>query len=213
MNWYEITAVISAFICITVLFVMLVKLTRLGLPKELSEPAGEVKSGIIYSFTGAMSPKAKESAYLHMPTYLAGIIYHIGTFTSLALFPLVLILNIGENTLPYLLSNFLSIGLALSSVAGAGIFIKRIVTPNLRFFSSADDYISNLLTTLIQITTLLLLQGVIAPVIYYLSASLLFLWMPFGKTKHLIYFFFARINLGYFYGRRGTWPLVKRDKI
>jgi hypothetical protein len=211
MEWYQIMAVISAFLCITLLTAKLVNLIKLGLPKELSQPNGSVKEGIIYSFTGAMSPKAKESAYMHLPTYLGGIVYHIGTFVSLLLFPFILFLSDKADRVPVMILYFVASALTISSMAGAGIMVKRIVTDNLRYFSSADDYISNILTTAIQVVTALMLIDAVDPVLYYTTAALFFVWMPFGKTKHLLYFFFARVNLGYFYGRRGTWPPIKKN--
>lgn len=211
MEWYQILAVISAILCITLLKAKLVNLIKLGLPKELSQPNGSVKEGIVYSFTGAMSPKAKESAYMHMPTYLGGIVYHIGTFVSLFLFPFILFLSDKADRVPVMILYFVAAALTISSMAGAGILVKRIMTDKLRYFSSADDYISNILTTAIQVVTALILIDAIDPVLYYSTAAILFVWMPFGKTRHLLYFFFARVNLGYFYGRRGTWPPIKKN--
>ena len=211
MEWYQILAVISAILCITLLTAKLVNLIKLGLPKELSQPSGSVKEGIVYSFTGAMSPKAKESAYMHMPTYLGGIVYHIGTFVSLFLFPFILFLSDKADRVPVMILYFVAAALTISSMAGAGILVKRIMTDKLRYFSSADDYISNILTTAIQVVTALILIDAIDPVLYYSTAAILFVWMPFGKTRHLLYFFFARVNLGYFYGRRGTWPPIKKN--
>lgn len=205
-------AVISAFLCITLLTEKLVKLIRLGLPKELSQPGGSVKDGIIYSFTGAMSPKSKESAYLHLPTYLAGIAYHMGTFASLLIFPFILFFSDKAELIPVFIIYAFSGMLALSALAGTGILVKRVFSSKLKYFSSADDFISNILTTALQAATSLLLIGVLSAEVYYLSATLIFLWMPFGKTKHLLYFFFARIHLGYFYGRRGTWPVTDREQ-
>lgn len=204
-------AVISAFLCITLLTAKQVNLIKLGLPIELSQPNGSVKEGIIYSFTGAMSPKAKESAYMHLPTYLGGIVYHIGTFVSLILFPFILLLADKIERVPDMFLYITAAALTISSMAGAGIIVKRLVTDSLRCFSSADDYVSNILTTAIQVVTALMLIDAVGPVLYYTTAALLFVLMPFGKTKHLHYFFFARVNLGYFYGRRGTWPQIKKN--
>lgn len=211
MEWYQILAVISAILCITLLTTKLVNLIKLGLPKELSQPSGSVKDGIVYSFTGAMSPKAKESAYMHMPTYFAGIVYHIGTFASLFMFPVILLFTDILESLPQVIIYIIAVGLAISALSGAGILIKRLITDKLRYFSSADDYISNFLTTAIQAVTALIIISAIPPVLYYITAATFFIWLPLGKTKHLLYFFFARIHLGYFYGRRGTWPVSKKN--
>lgn len=204
-------AVISAFLCITLLTTKLVNLIKLGLPKELSQPSGSVKEGIVYSFTGAMSPNAKESAYMHLPTYFAGIVYHIGTFASLLMFPVILLFTDILESLPQVIVFLISSALAVSSICGTGILIKRLMTDKLRYFSSADDYISNILTTAVQAVTALVVINTVPDAIYYITATAFFVWLPLGKTKHLLYFFFARIHLGYFYGRRGTWPVSKKN--
>ena len=40
--------------------------------------------------------------------------------------------------------------------------------------------------------------------LYYIAFSIFLIWIPIGKTRHLLYFFYARYHLGAFYGRRGT---------
>ena len=44
---------------------------------------------------------------------------------------------------------------------------------------------------------------------YYLTYSLLMLYIPIGKLRHTVYFFAARYHLGYFFGWRGVWPPAK----
>jgi hypothetical protein len=76
----------------------------------------------------------------------------------------------------------------------------------LRDLSDPDDYISNLLVTIFQIMTgLVILMHRLVPA-YFIMASLLLIYFPFGKLKHSIYFFAARYHLGFFYGWRGIWP-------
>ena len=152
-----------------------------------------------------MSPGKKESAYLHLPTYTAGLLYHAGTFVSVGLFfPLLLNAHI-EGFLLWSVTGIL----AVSGLSGIGILTKRMVLPKLRGLSNLDDYVSNVLVTLLQISTLVMLVlGAFAP-FYFVSASLLLLYLPLGKLKHALYFFAARYHLGLFYGWRGVWPLKK----
>jgi hypothetical protein len=187
-------------LCLTVYCYQLIRIILLGAPIEYSKPIGSEKSGISYSFTGAMSPKKKESAYLHLPTYTTGIIYHLGTFLAIVLFFLIL-LNVKLNeTINILLAIFLLI----SGLCGLGILIKRMVKKELRFFSNPDDYLSNILVSLFHLGTAYFLIKFSA--IYFILVSLLLLYLPIGKLKHSIYFFAARYHLGFFYGRRGVWP-------
>lgn len=203
MCWYHWLAITSLAFSIALLAFQFARLLFLGLPKDLSASSGSVSKGVVYSFTKAMSPSQKESAFMHLPTYAAGIIYHIGTFLSLGIF-LVFIFGITEwnEILKYLLSLLL----IFSSTAGFAVLIKRVLNSELKSLSGPDDYISNLLTTFAQLFSALYLLFPGLETLYYLAMSLFLLWLPLGKTKHLIYFFFARYHLGFFYGRRGTWP-------
>ena len=218
MNWYHIAAIVSAAFCFVAFLIQAVRLIRMGAPRDLSEKRGSVAKGVLYSCTTAMSPTQKESAYEHLPTYTAGIIFHIGVFTTLLFFIWAIITLFADIHLPETISFILMVGLAVSSLCGVAILLKRVFKKELRYFSSPDEYISSILTTAAQIVTLcyicfdiypLSYTGNCVAVAYFLILSLLFLWMPFGKTKHVLYFFFARYHLGYFYGRRGSWP-VKR---
>jgi hypothetical protein len=199
---YRTISLIAFLVCFISLAYHLFRLIRLGSPKDYSFKRGNLKSAISYSFTGAMNPFEKESAYLHFPTYTAGILYHIGTFISIIIF-FLLLFNIsvtGEFQWGFLCL------LAVSSICGLGILIKRITIKKLKSLSNPDDYISNLLVTAFQIFTLIMLVNETFTPYYFLCAGLLFLYLPLGKLKHSLYFFAARYHLGFFYGWRGIWP-------
>jgi hypothetical protein len=205
MTWYEYSALIALLICLMSFLYHFIRLIRLGAPKDYSRKAGDLKSAIVYSFLGAMSPRKKESAYLHLPTYMAGLLYHIGTFTAIALFFLLLVNIELTGSMQWVLIGIL----AVSGLSGCGIFLKRITIKKLRSLSNPDDYISNLLVTVFQFFTLgMLVKESFAP-IYFLCVSLLLLYLPLGKLKHSLYFFAARYHLGFFYGWRGIWPSRK----
>ena len=76
----------------------------------------------------------------------------------------------------------------------------------LRSLSNPDDYISNLLVDLFQLSTAFVLLSPGDELIYYLSATVLLLYFPLGKLRHAVYFFAARYHLGLFYGWRNVWP-------
>lgn len=202
MNWYHYPALASLGICLTVLLFHLIRLIRLGKPMDYAPPAGKTLPAIQYAFTGAMNPSKKESAYLHLPTYSAGILFHLGTFLSIFLFFLILV----QIPLTGLFASILSGFLFITGLCGIGILIKRIVKKELRSLSSPDDYISNLLVSLFQLLTALTLIIPSVETGYFILTSLLLLYFPIGKLKHAIYFFAARYHLGLFYGRRGVWP-------
>ena len=215
MEWYHILAIVSAALCFTAFFVQAISLYRLGISKDFSSRSGSIKKGVKYSFTKAMSPTQKESAYKHLPTYTAGILFHIGICITLLYLVWMFIAIFADVYLPEILGQISIIVLAISSLCGIAILLKRIIKKELRYISSPDDYISNILTTAAQIATLNYICVTLCPssgntscivTLYFITLSLLLLWMPFGKTKHLLYFFSARYHLGYFYGRRNSWP-------
>lgn len=205
MEWYHLLTLLALATCLISCLFHLVRLFHLGKPKDYSEQAGEIPAAVYYSFTGGMSPAKKESAFLHLPTYTAGIIYHIGTFLCIGLF--ILFWFVPE--IPLIINQALSAFLVLSIVCGIGIFIKRLVKSELKSLSNPDDYISNALVTLFQAATLVFLHS-FTPV-YYVIVSILLFYLPLGKLKHTLYFFAARYHLGFFYGRRGVWPPNKQD--
>lgn len=205
MTGYHYLALSALLLCLIGLSYHFVRLIRLGAPKDFSRPRGKPASAIAYSFLGAMSPAKKESAYLHLPTYTAGLMYHAGTFTAIILFfPLFLGSRV-EGWLQWIMAGIL----ILSGLSGIGILIKRIVVKKLRFLSNPDDYVSNALVTLLQFLTLAALVAEAVAPLYFLCVSILLLYLPLGKLKHALYFFAARYHLGLFYGRRGIWPLRK----
>ena len=207
MSPYQFISLIAFLICIISLTYHFISLVKSGLPKDYLHKIGNIKTAVAYSFTGAMNPMKKESAYLHFPTYTAGILYHIGTFISVVLFFLFL----SEFGFPEFLKWFLFFVLIVTGASGLGIFIKRITLKKLRTLSNPDDYISNLLVTAFQFfASVVLVRNSFAPY-YYIAAGMLFLYLPLGKLKHSLYFFSARYHLGFFYGRRSVWP-VKSHK-
>jgi hypothetical protein len=208
MFWYHWIALGSLGICLFYSSLHLIRLVRLGKPTDYSAASGTISPAIRYSFTGAMNPGKKETAWLHLPTYFAGIIYHLGTFLSIVLFFLILTHVPVAGTLNRLIVLFLMISVA----SGTGILIKRSVKKGLRDLSSPDDYISNMLVTIFQLlTAFVLFTNQLYPV-YFLLSGLLLLYFPLGKLKHAIYFFAARYHLGFFYGWRGTWPPAKFER-
>ena len=218
LQWYQWMALTALGICLAACILHFIRLISKGKPLDYSRPAGKTGSGIRWAFTGAMSPARKESALLHLPTYTAGLLYHMGTFLSLALFFFIISGRIPHGWIAYVLSAFLCI----SSFSGLAILVKRIIKKELRSLSNPDDFISNFLVTLFQFITLLILILPIAqspnrPIVqssnrpilelsYYLFFTLLMLYFPIGKLRHTVYFFAARYHLGYFFGWRGVWP-------
>jgi len=209
MTWYTLFFLISLLIGLANLTYHLTILLKSGNTPDYAPPSGGIPSGIRYSFTGAMSPVKKESAFLHLPTYTAGMIYHLGTFLSVIL----IFFMLADVVFPPALSWGLAAFLLVSALCGISILVKRMIKKGLRELSNPDDYISNVLVTVFQILTgLTMALGTVFKPWLFLTAGLLLLYIPIGKLKHLLYFFAARWELGLFYGRRGVWPPVKNQK-
>jgi hypothetical protein len=205
MNWFYWTALISLIICLSSLIYHFIRLISLGKPVDYSKPAGKTAPAIKYSMTSAMSPAKKESAFLHMPTYAAGMIFHLGTFLGILLFFFMLL----HFAFPPVVSVIISIILGISGSCGLSILIKRLVQKKLRDLSNPDDYISNILVTLFHYCSAVVLLYPDFSVFYFVLTSILLLYLPLGKLKHTVYFFAARYHLGLFFGWRGVWPPKK----
>lgn len=213
MNIFQIISLVALAYCLGLLAWHFVRIIKLGKPKDLSVKSGDVAQGVAYSNTVAMMPTHKESAYMHIPTYAGGMIYHCGTFLSILLYFLSLFeLNIWY---PEWLNLALALCLCASTICGVLLLIKRFVNKNLHSLANPDDYLSNLFTTLFQcVSVAFLLTGGMSDTwlaVYYIVTSVLLVYMPMGKLKHLLYYFSARYHLGFFYGWRNTWPPKKEE--
>lgn len=196
---------------LTIFIVVSATLLRKALPAwrvhDPAAPKGSRSSGALYALTGAMMPWKKESARLYPASYALGVLYHLGSFLG---FFGVAVLFFGIR-LPAVIVSASALFLAITAASGFGLLIKRIVSPNLRYFSSPDDYFSNVLVTGWQVFIIMaLLYESMLPALLILT-GMLFLYIPAGKLRHAIFFLPARIHLGLFYGRRGVWPAKNRQ--
>jgi hypothetical protein len=187
--------------------VTLIQIARRAATNDLSEGKGPILPAVFYSMTGAMSPIKKETAYLHLPTYTLGIVYHLGSF--LALF--WLIFHFFRFSMPDILIRLSTYGFMVTGLCGLIILIKRIVNSKLRHLSTPDDYFSNVLVTGFHFVSAAALFYAGALPWLFVVSGLLFAYMPVGKMRHVLYFFVSRFYLGIFYGKRGVWPPGRRN--
>jgi len=213
MFWYQYLSLGCLLVCLCACTWHFIRLVRLGKPKDLSKKSGNIPRAEVYSYTVSMLPNQKESAYLHIPSFTAGVFFHIGTFIGLLLFvvsffisPEVLegfhILNIW-----LILAWLMLLGLVAGIICGLLLFLKHFFSKTLRALSTLDDYLSCFLTTAFQaFTAIYLVFGDGFAPYYYILVSVLLLYLPVGKLRHVVYFFAARYHLGFFYGWRNSWP-------
>ncbi len=175
---------------------------RRVLPTDKSPIKGDISHGITYAFTKGMMPWAKESTRIHMIAYLRGIGFHIGIFTAIG----AVIISPFWGLLPRLLSWTLFCVLTLGAILGAAGGVMRIAEHNLRGLSLPDDHFAVWLTTLfIAVAGLAVLnQAFIIPM--YIISAITFIYVPLGKIRHCLYFFFSRLFFGKFFGRRAVFP-------
>jgi hypothetical protein len=175
---------------------------RRVLPTDKSPIKGNISHGIMYAFTKGMMPWAKESTRIHMIAYLRGIGFHVGIFTAIG----AVIISPFWGYLPPILFLILFWVLSIGAFLGAAGGIMRIAERNLRGLSLPDDHFAVWLTTFfITVTGLALLNDAFVIPMYIISA-ITFFYVPLGKIRHCLYFFFSRIFFGKFFGRRAIFP-------
>ncbi len=178
------------------------EMKRRALPADNSPIKGNIPQGIQYAFTTGMMPWAKESTRIHMLAYLRGIGFHVGIFAAIG----AVIISPFWSYLPPLLSFALFWVLILGALLGAAGGILRIAEHNLRGLSLPDDHFAVWLTTLfITVAGLAVLNETFMIPMYIISA-ITFAYIPLGKIRHCLYFFFSRIFFGKFFGRRAVFP-------
>ncbi len=195
---------LAAVYAMVSLGILTIKAGLSGSKKLYSRPAGKTRNGVLYAFGKGMAPWEKESTKKHLPTYFSGIIYHAGIFT--AFFMLALRLISIDIIFPDMVCIFLALGLA----AGIGLLIKRASLSYMKKISSPDDYISNLLVDFFVLSALLNTWVSAALPVFYLSAFILLAYIPMGKIRHCLFFFYSRVLFGKFFGRRGVYPPKKK---
>ena len=209
MSVFQIIAIAAACFCLCGLFLHFIHIVRLGKPNDLSEKSGDTTKGIVYANTTAMLPQNKESAFLHLPGYAAGMLFHIGIFTSFLVFLLSFFPFFNRWIEVSTLRLIIAAVLTVTCLSGYILLFRRILSKDLKGLSTPDDFISNALTSTFQLFTILHLvwptNGVVTA-LYYIACALLFVYMPFGKLRHAVYYFAARYHLGFFYGWRNVWP-------
>jgi len=195
--------VLSAIYCLVALTILVARTFSFGRPPRYAKAQGSVAKGIVYAFGQGLLPWEKESASKHLPTFLAGILYHAGIFA--AIFFLIGVLLLIE--LPDIVILIVRLLSAIGLLSGIGLLVKRSALPYMRFISCLDDYIANILVGLLLLSTILATYYYVVQFAMMTAAITLLLYIPVGKIRHCFFFFYSRILFGKFFGRRGTLPI------
>lgn len=199
---YQLLALASLAAGLFGIYLRYAEIKRRILPTDNSPIKGNISHGILYAFTTGMMPWAKESTRLHMLAYLRGIGFHIGIFTAIG----AVIVSPFWGYLPQLLSGILFWILMLGAILGAAGGIMRIADHHLRGLSLPDDHFAVWLTTLFIAVSGLGLISEVFVIPMYILAAITFVYIPLGKIRHCLYFFFSRFFFGRFFGRRAVYP-------
>jgi hypothetical protein len=168
----------------------------------VAPPRGSAAAGVLYAFTLAFGPSAKESASLHLPSYLAGIAYHLGIFAAIAR----LLATLVPVTVPPAVDVTAVVLFALGLGCGLTLLGKRVFDPRLRAISVPDDFLANLLvdTTLVTGIVASLDHSLVA--LFQITGAALLVYAPLGKLRHILFLLASRRWLGATLGRRGVRP-------
>jgi hypothetical protein len=202
ISFLKILVMFSMLFSLAGLIFLLVKTFSFGQNKIYAKSRGSEKKGILYAFSTGMMPWAKESARKHLPTYLTGVIYHIGIFLAF----LIVVLKLVSISVPDLIIPFLRTCLAASLIGGVGLFIKRLLKPEMKIISCPDDYAANIIvnTFLASALALTYFESLIS--LFFFISITMFVYIPLGKIRHCFFFIYTRILFGRFFGRRGIFP-------
>lgn len=192
----------SVVFCVVVLMAMVMRTFAFGRRPTYAHPRGSSFAGIVYAFGLGMLPWEKESAAKHIWTYIGGILYHVGILMAM-LFLATVLLRI---SLPTTLLQAARILLAVGVVSGMALLIKRILQPRMRFLSGGDDYLANILVDVLLLSALAATFAETTLVPFLAVAIIIFVYIPFGKIRHCVFFFYTRILFGDFFARRGVLP-------
>jgi hypothetical protein len=79
----------------------------------------------------------------------------------------------------------------------------------LRGLSVPDDHFAVWLVTIFIASSALAMWSTSFLVPFYIITAVTLIYMPLGKIRHCLYFFFSRIFYGKFFGRRAVFPHPK----
>lgn len=189
----------AAAVCLGALSFLVVRTFVFGRREYLSAPRGSAGRGLVYAFGRGMLDK--ESVARHKPTFIGGMAYHAAIFAGL-LYLLWTALAVRPSPPLWAFRPVLLAG----AVIGLSLLVKRAAKPHLRRLSCPDDFFANLFVD--AFLALALLHTFVPPIepVFLGVSILLLLYIPLGKIRHCVFFFFTRAVFGQHFGRRGALP-------
>jgi nitrate reductase gamma subunit len=198
----QLGVIASVLFCFVTLIVMVLRTSAFGRKRTYAHPQGSGFAGIVYAFGQGMLPWEKESASKHIWTYIGGTLYHLGILTAM-LFLATVLLHISSG--PTVLQ-IVRIILVIGGLSGVALLIKRMLKPHMRSLSGGDDYLANILIDFFLFLALATTFAETILVPFAVTAIIIFIYIPFGKIRHCVFFFYSRVLFGTYFGRRGVLP-------
>jgi hypothetical protein len=189
------------------LTVMVMHTFAFGRRHIYAHPQGSSFTGIVYAFGQGMLPWEKESAAKHIWTYIAGTLYHVGILMVMLFLGTVLL----HISLPAIILQEVRITLVIGMVGGLALLIKRITQSNMRILSDSGDYLANIIVDLLILSALATTFAETMFIPFFTIAIITFIYVPFGKIRHCVFFFYTRFLFGDFFGKRGVFPHPPRE--
>lgn len=193
---------IAAIYAAVALAVMLITTASIKRKPLYAKADGSEWDGVKYAFTAGMLPSAKESVRMHMPTFVGGMLYHGGIFAAV----IQLLIVVFGLRLPPPIVLAMRILILAGLAAGLALLIKRITLVRMRIISSPDDFIANSLVDIFLALSIAATMTTGVEPWLVLCAIILLLYIPVGKIRHCVFFFYTRLNFGRLFGRRGVLP-------
>ncbi len=196
-QWFALAGLV---LCVTGLALRWRRSMRRAMARDLAPARGSAQAGVAYSFSAGMMPWAKESTRRHWAAYLRGIGFHVGIFIGLPL----LLMSPWWGLAPQSVRLGVAVALGLSALLALAGVVMRASERILRELSTADDYVAiGLVGAFLALEAAGLAAAVWMPAMY-LATGVMLAYIPLGKIRHCLYFFFARLFFGQFVGRRAV---------
>ena len=132
--------VLAAAYSAAALAYLVFKAFSFGRKPASAEPQGSTRRGVAYALGKGLLPWEKESARLHLFTYLGGVAYHAGIFAGFTFLFMKIFAVDGPSFLVAIPRIFLALGL----FSGLGLLVRRISKPLSRGLSCPDDFCANI---------------------------------------------------------------------
>ncbi len=196
----RIIAVVGLGLCVIGIAVRLRDIMNRPFKEDLSRARGNIWRGVLYAFTLGMAPWEKESTRLHWMAYFRGIFFHVGIFMAFG----VLFASPWLTVIPLPIIWLAILVTAVGAVTGFAGIVMRLAEEDLRVLSLPDDYFSVFLTSLFVALALVVLLWPVTLPIFYIVAAVMLVYIPFGKIRHCVYFFYSKFFFGLGFGHRGV---------